>query len=85
MNKLLKLTFATVITISGVTFAQSNVPPAHVDTSAKREADLPAEENAHLLLRHSTASATQDEKKLPEQRTDMVASPYSPPVYKIIK
>lgn len=83
MNTLLKIIVSTVIAIPSVTFAQSNVTLLHVDTSTDPDSRLPVVKSDHSALRQSTESTAQYEQKLPEQRTDVVLSPYSPPIHDV--
>ncbi|WP_156967190.1 hypothetical protein [Paraburkholderia ferrariae] len=83
MNVFLPIIAATVIAVPGVTFAQSDASAPHVDTSADPSSRLPVEKIDYPALRQSTESTAQYEKQRREPHTDVILSPYSPPIHDV--
>lgn len=80
MNVLHKIVVATVIAIPGVAFAQGAASALHVDTTT----DPPSRslgQKDYSAARQPTESTAEDERQVREQRTDVVLSPYSPPIH----
>lgn len=80
MNMLQKIVVATVIAIPGVAFAQSDASAIHVDTSAGPSSRSIGKTD-YPVLRQPNEATAKYEKQWPEQRSDVVLSTYSPPIY----
>ncbi|PQV47640.1 hypothetical protein B0G83_110189 [Paraburkholderia sp. BL21I4N1] len=85
MNMFLKIIVATVIAIPGTTFAQNKVSALHADTTTDPDSRSPFAKSDYSASKQSTESTGQYERKLPEPRTDVVLSPYSPPIHDVKK
>ncbi|WP_156966192.1 hypothetical protein [Paraburkholderia bannensis] len=80
MNMLQKILVATVIAIPGVALAQSDASAIHFDTSAN-PSSWSIGKTDYTVLRQPTEASAKYEKQRPEQRSDVVLSTYSPPIY----